>query len=122
MTLSRINITTDAQLRLAGSNGASTAHRPIDRRLTIGRESADILLPIPAVSRQHACVKPTNAGYEIHNLGSQNGTAVNGDLLDNMPRLLLHGDTILLARHVELQFADLNATPTIAARGSVNGL
>lgn len=110
-----------AQLQLAGAHTSEHAWT-IERALTIGREAADIQLPVVSVSRRHARVSPTPCGYEIVDLGSQNGTAVNGDLLNGQPRPLQHGDSILLAGQVELIFNDPNATPHVPQLGTVRGL
>jgi len=42
--------------------------------LVIGRESADIRVPDPEVSRRHAELRPVPGGVEVTDLGSLNGT------------------------------------------------
>lgn len=123
MTHTRSSAEHKAQLQLAGSISHTSCCWSIGRPLTIGRESADIQLPIISLSRQHARVSPTPAGYEIIDLASRNGTAVNGNLLsDDQPCALHHGDTIVLAGQVELIFKDPNATPSLPRLGAVRGL
>jgi serine protease Do len=58
-------------------------------RFVIGREEGcDLLLEDPEVSRQHAFISVTpDGGAELHDLGSANGTRVNGRLI--------HGSTPL---------------------------
>jgi DNA-binding NtrC family response regulator len=47
--------------------------------LTIGRDSsADLVLPVSAVSRRHAEVRGENGSFFVRDLGSRNGTLVNG--------------------------------------------
>lgn len=47
--------------------------------LTIGRDSsADLVLPVSAVSRRHAEVRRENGRFFVRDLGSRNGTLVNG--------------------------------------------
>ena len=41
------------------------------------------------VSRRHAAIKGTAAGYYIQDLGSHNSTFINGEQLGEQPRLLL---------------------------------
>ena len=68
---------------------------------TIGRVSLnDIVLDDPGVSRQHASIRGDSEGYWIQDHGSQNGTFVNGqglnegDLPPVLPRLLRDNDRI----------------------------
>lgn len=50
-----------------------------DKRVTIGRiNSNDIAIPDPGMSRHHADIHPENGSYVITDLGSTNGTFVNG--------------------------------------------
>jgi len=46
--------------------------------LRIGRDAGDLSLPDPQWSRQHALVRRTEQGFEVSDLGSSNGTFVNG--------------------------------------------
>lgn len=45
---------------------------------TVGREAADVLLMDPTVSRRHAVVRVQNECVAVMDLGSTNGTAVDG--------------------------------------------
>src|SRR5262249_7367794 len=49
----------------------------IDRELILGREG-DVALDDPEVQRRHAAVRPVPQGVEVEDLGSRNGTFVNG--------------------------------------------
>lgn len=52
------------------------------KRLTLGRDpSNDVVLANPNVSRFHAEVAAANGGYELRDLGSRNGTRLNGQLI-----------------------------------------
>ena len=56
------------------------------RRLTIGRDvSNGLALPDPNVSRFHAEVVATPGGIELRDLGSRNGTRVNGQPVSRAP-------------------------------------
>lgn len=50
----------------------------IDRQLVIGRYDADLALDDPEISAQHAAVRPVAGGVAIRDLGSLNGTFVDG--------------------------------------------
>lgn len=62
-----------------------------DRRLTIGRASGnDIRLDDPSVSKLHAQVEVVGQDHILLDLGSSNGTYVNGERISR--HLLRHGD------------------------------
>jgi DNA-binding SARP family transcriptional activator len=75
--------------------------------VVIGRDTdARIRLVDGRVSRRHAEVVRRDAHYVVRDLGSTNGTAVNGERVDERP--LAHGDVISIAG-VELRFFDPTA-------------
>ncbi|MFN8424907.1 MAG: FHA domain-containing protein [Anaerolineales bacterium] len=77
----------------------------IRSELVIGRDDGvDIVIPTPAVSRRHARLMMENNGYIIEDLGSSNGTFVNGDRLIGR-RALQHGDQIRLGQAITLNFS-----------------
>jgi pSer/pThr/pTyr-binding forkhead associated (FHA) protein len=55
--------------------------------LVLGREAADLLIDDPEVSRRHAALRPAGDGLEIEDLGSLNGTWVNGTKIQGPVRL-----------------------------------
>ena len=67
-----------------GSDADLGAHARIDRRTVIGRDpAAELSLNDPGASKQHACIEVTEeadgeVSYQLHDLGSTNGTDVNG--------------------------------------------
>jgi serine protease Do len=67
----------------------------IQHELVLGRENVDVLVEDPEVSRRHAVVRPVEGGIEIDDLGSSNGTFVNGVRVRE-PRVLRDGDEIRL--------------------------
>ena len=67
--------------------------------VTIGRHpDCDVVLNDQEVSRQHAEVRRDDEGFVLHDLGSLNGTKVNGTGT-KAPRRLEHGDTISIGAH-----------------------
>jgi len=61
---------------------------------TIGRnEENEIFLVDPSVSRNHATLKIEASGVTVNDLGSTNGTHVNGERITT-PRQVASGDTI----------------------------
>ncbi len=62
-------------------------------RTTIGRDpDNEICIPSVEVSRKHAVVKLTEAGYLLTDLKSRNGTFVNDEKI--MQRVLADGDEV----------------------------
>ena len=59
-----------------------------------------ITLTDPTVSNTHAIVMTRDAGYTIVDLGSRNGTFVNGERLGSQAHTLKHGDKIQLGQTV----------------------
>jgi pSer/pThr/pTyr-binding forkhead associated (FHA) protein len=78
--------------------------------LVIGREGAALTIEDSELSRRHAAVRPVADGYEVEDLGSLNGTFVNGRRIDG-PTRLAGGDAIKLGKTVlELEAARAPAT------------
>jgi EAL domain-containing protein (putative c-di-GMP-specific phosphodiesterase class I) len=74
----------------------------IDFPFTLGRnESCDFRVPSSRVSREHAEIVREGSGYRIRDLGSTNGTFVNGQRIDETR--LADGDLIVIA-DVEFSF------------------
>jgi DNA-binding NarL/FixJ family response regulator len=86
--------------------------------LTIGRgEGSDLVLANDdSVSRLHAAVRQLSGGWSVRDLGSRNGTLLNGERVDN-ERALYGGDEILIGQ-TRLVFRGDNAGgpgPTMGA-------
>ena len=75
---------------------------PIDKHeVEIGKANHNqIVLTDPTVSNTHAIVIAREGGYSIVDLGSRNGTFVNGERLESKARTLRHGDRIQLGQTV----------------------
>ena len=59
----------------------------IDREQVIGRGEADIVIDDPKLSRRHAVVRTVEGGLEVEDLGSLNGTEVDGRRIAGAVRL-----------------------------------
>jgi EmrB/QacA subfamily drug resistance transporter len=119
-----VGLPTVAPAVLIVKEGPLTGERfPVERELSFGRENTDIVLDDAEVSRRHALARPVEGGVEILDLGSANGTFVNGERI-GQPRQLSDGDVIRLGRvsfQVEVP-APLRTAPTVHAgvRGVVS--
>ncbi len=73
--------------------------------LIIGRDPmSDITINDPEISRQHARLTLMEEGFQIEDLGSTNGTFVNGQRLSNEPVSLQPGQAINMGSGVRLVY------------------
>lgn len=93
-------------------------------QVLIGRGAdCDIVLPERQVSRHHARIERTADGrYLLYDLGSKNGTWVNGEEVREAPRLLQDGDEIQFALCVRMTFVGSDATLPLEGEGPVRGI
>ena len=90
----RTFIVPEALLLSEADNGQAVNFR-LTALTYIGRsEDNQLRLLDPGVSRRHVLVMATPGGYTIRDLGSQNGTYVNGTRVDESP--LTDGDRITI--------------------------
>lgn len=76
----------------------------------VGRGSeCDLVLPERQVSREHIRILNENGRYLLHDLGSKNGTHLNGDKVSGTVPLK-DGDEIQIALAVKLVFVGTDAT------------
>ncbi len=62
--------------------------------VTIGRSrQADVVLNDPNISRQHAEIRPRGGSWVLTDLGSTNGSCINGRRIDQ-PEVIKPGDEI----------------------------
>lgn len=72
-------------------------------KLTIGRNpESEIFLDDITVSRKHAVLKKSGNDFLIKDLGSLNGSYVNGEIVDNA--VLKNGDRIQIGKYIFLFF------------------
>jgi predicted component of type VI protein secretion system len=86
----------------------------VSDELVVGRVEADVSLDDEEVSRRHALVRPAASGIEILDLGSRNGTWVNGARIAAATRLA-HGDEVRLGRTVLRVEGGAPARETVAS-------
>jgi serine phosphatase RsbU (regulator of sigma subunit) len=93
------------EITVRSSEGARERFPITKDRVTIGRSrDSDIFLPDQWLSRHHAEIRRDGDGFCVVDLGSKNGTLLNGDHVV-MRQRLHHGDVITLGEHV-LTYAD----------------
>jgi len=88
----------------------------LENELVIGREGAAVTIEDSELSRRHAAVRPVDGGVEIEDLGSLNGTFVNGQRIE-APTRLAGGDSVKIGQSIlELEAAGAPATVMSAAQ------
>lgn len=95
-----------------------------EEALLIGRgPDCDIVLPERQISRHHARIERTPDGqYLLYDLGSKNGTWVNGEEVRDTPYVLKDGDEIQFALCVRMTFVGSDATLPLEGEGPVRGI
>jgi serine phosphatase RsbU (regulator of sigma subunit)/pSer/pThr/pTyr-binding forkhead associated (FHA) protein len=89
-----------AEISVQAADGSRERYPLLKDRITIGRSrDSDIFLPDQWLSRQHAEIRQKPDGYYVSDLGSKNGTLLNGGRLTEEQRLRA-GDVITLGEHV----------------------
>ena len=80
-------------IRLMPTDGRMALITLDSQAVTVGRgEDNDLVLPVPEVSRHHARLEPAGAGWRVVDLGSRNGTWINGERVSG--RRLAVGDEV----------------------------
>jgi pSer/pThr/pTyr-binding forkhead associated (FHA) protein len=76
-----------SELRFVEEAPIAGEERPAQPGMTIGRAECDVDLNDPDVSRRHAVIRQVDAGLALEDLGSTNGTWVNGRRIDGIVEL-----------------------------------
>jgi pSer/pThr/pTyr-binding forkhead associated (FHA) protein len=106
---------TELVLEMVEGGDPGAQHR-LEGPLEIGREPAGggIRVTDEQVSRRHARISPAAGAATIEDLGSRNGTYVNGQIIGTAPRDLAPGDQIRMG----LTVFELRSREQIAGRPS----
>jgi predicted component of type VI protein secretion system len=90
----------------------------IQEELTIGRDITNrIVINDPEISRKHARLSLQSGSYVIEDLGSTNGTFVDGQRLIG-PHVLRPGETIMFGEKISLEYEVLGFDPNASLIGS----
>lgn len=82
-------------------------------RIELGRESGDVIVADPAVSRRHLLLELTEEAWYASDLGSSNGTTVNGHRIGGRT-MLSAGDEIRIGdTRITVGDAPVPSTPSM---------
>jgi DNA-binding winged helix-turn-helix (wHTH) protein len=82
----------------------------LSQTIVLGRDaSCDVAITDRQISRYHARITPTSEGVILEDLGSKNGTHLNGKLLTG-PMVLQDGDIVSIATAQQFMFIVSDAT------------
>jgi len=110
-----------AQFQFVMHSGPNTGKiYPLEAtEIIIGRDASNVIAINDAeVSRKHAKLSLQNSAYVIQDLGSTNGTFINGQRIST-PQELKPGDTVTLGENIVLMYEtsfDPNATVVSSAQ------
>ena len=101
-----------AELSVQSADGTKQRFPLNKERITIGRSREnDVFLPDQWLSRHHAEIRNKEGGYFLVDLGSKNGTLLNGTRVKEECRLHA-GDVVTLGEHLlTLQAGEAEAAP-----------
>ncbi len=96
---------------------------PLDRPVTtLGRwDDNDVVVDDRWVSRHHARIRREGERYVVEDLGSKNGTFVNGQRIAG-PTELADGDVVQVTPLVELTFVDYGSTAPLPGEAQAPSL
>ena len=90
---------TGAALVVASGHQAGTRYAITSERITVGRHpDSDVFLDDITVSRRHVELSTSNTGHVIRDVGSLNGTYLNGERLADSEVSLTNGDELQIGK------------------------
>ncbi len=112
-------------IEITAPDGATTT-RPVTGRLEIGRAGTDVILDDPAISRRHLAVRVDGVAVWAEDLGSSNGSTVDGRPLREPTAVgdgasLRIGDSTIVVRIEAPVASSVQADPGPAAPGGPGG-
>jgi hypothetical protein len=103
-----------AMLLVQEGNSPKTQWFLTEAAMIIGRDAtSDVQIDDRQVSRRHAEITRGSHGFTIRDLGSKNGTFLNGEAISGDPHPIRTGDEIGIALCAKLTFIEDDATAPV---------
>ena len=111
----------DAPLLIAQNGPLKGQRWPLSQTLVLGREATcDVVISDRQISRFHARLTPTSEGVILEDLGSKNGTHLNGSLI-SAPVVLQDGDLVSVAMAQQFMYIVSDATTPLLDNAPQHG-
>jgi hypothetical protein len=111
----------DSPLLIAQDGPLKGQRWQLNQTLVLGRESTcDVVISDRQISRFHARLTPTPEGVILEDLGSKNGTHLNGALI-SAPVVLQDGDLVAVAMAQQFMFIVSDATTPLLDHAPPHG-
>jgi hypothetical protein len=92
---------------------------PVHGEVVIGRTSGDIVFPAdPSVSQRHCRIVEREDGLILHDLGSANGTTLNGQTLAELKAYPFPPEAVLTVGHQSFQLKSASFAKKVSRRRS----
>ena len=95
------------------SGPASGQSIEVDREIVVGRDGADLTIDDQEMSRRHVAVRPVEQGVEIEDLGSTNGTLVNGRRISGVELIASSGTLRVGTSEIQVELSLALARPDV---------
>jgi S-DNA-T family DNA segregation ATPase FtsK/SpoIIIE len=82
----------------------------VDAEIEVGRDTDGMLVDDPTVSRRHVTLNPTDVGLVVVDMGSANGTFIDGERMGDP--IVLHPGSRLKLGETEIVVHEARATET----------
>lgn len=111
----------DSPLLIAQEGPLKGQRWQLNQTIVLGRESTcDVVISDRQISRFHARLTPTPEGVILEDLGSKNGTHLNGALI-SAPVVLQDGDLVAVAMAQQFMFIVSDATTPLLDHAPPHG-
>ncbi|HEU0291714.1 MAG TPA: FHA domain-containing protein [Anaerolineales bacterium] len=111
----------DSPLLIAQEGPLKGQRWQLNQTIVLGRESTcDVVISDRQISRFHARLTPTQEGVILEDLGSKNGTHLNGALI-SAPVVLQDGDLVAVAMAQQFMFIVSDATTPLLDHAPPHG-
>jgi hypothetical protein len=100
------------------TSGPAAGHeQELERECVIGRENVDLVIEDDELSRRHVAFRPVAQGVEIEDLGSTNGTFVDGQRISEPVTIAFRGAVKVGMSEIQVDVALPQPTEEVSLAG-----